>query len=114
VEKGRCHNGRQPQGPRTTRPRRAKTTKGGRAKKFLLLCPALSQSERWTRASIMMMIRKYLRSLSEPEPLGVTILLLLLLCYRTISTQTVPRSNPTQALAQPTLTPSLTLVTVQP
>ena len=39
----------------------------------MLLCPEpeLSLSERWTRASIMMMIRKYLRS----EPLGVTILL---------------------------------------
>ena len=42
-------------GPRAPAPKQPR--EGGRAKKFLLLCPALSQSERYgTRASI----RKYL------------------------------------------------------
>ena len=49
-------------GPRAPAPNQGRVTVGG--PKILLLCPELSLSERWTRASL----RKYLRS----ESLGVT------------------------------------------
>ena len=36
MEKGRCHNGQQPQGPGTTRPRAKQPREGGRGQKFCL------------------------------------------------------------------------------
>ena len=55
--------------PRAPGPRAPAPNNQGRVggPKVLLLCPELSLSERWTRASI----RKYLRS--EPLRLGVVI-----------------------------------------